>query len=262
MTDKAIDPRYEFARQAGNLILRGEMPQNLTSAVSGTGTTIAHIAAHNGKIPDRFDDWSVHDCYGHTVIHTLVRAGFHPPEGFRAWGISEDEVGTVAHLMVSMGRPLPVGFDNWLLRDARGRTVAHAAAMKNSHLLPVDFNDWRAVDEVTGLTVAHTVVANNADFPVKRFLHWDRDVWKIEARSSDWTVAHEAAHRGVLTKKSLRKLFGEDTAAIEGLLNIESVMMTNQPVSVRSLIKERKMLLKVLEAQGTKTLTSILEDKK
>ena len=89
---------------------------------------------------------------------------------------------------------LPKGFANWALTDVTGVTVAHTV-VGYGRQLPADFDKWAMLDE-HGRTVAHVAIATKA-FP-PGFAGWEEQgVWRLR-NLAGWTVAHFAAHHGAL----------------------------------------------------------------
>lgn len=89
---------------------------------------------------------------------------------------------------------LPESFTDWALADVTGVTVAHTI-VGHGHQLPSSFAHWGMLDE-HGRTVAHVAVATKA-FP-PGFKGWAaQGVWSLR-NIAGWTVAHFAAHHGVL----------------------------------------------------------------
>jgi hypothetical protein len=89
---------------------------------------------------------------------------------------------------------LPGSFTDWDLMDVTGVTVAHTV-VGHGNKLPADFDMWAMLDE-HGRTVAHVAITTGA-YP-ENFKGWDEQgVWAFR-NLAGWTVAHFAAHRGVL----------------------------------------------------------------
>lgn len=89
---------------------------------------------------------------------------------------------------------LPPTFTEWGLMDVTGVTVAHTV-VGHGKQLPADFDKWAMLDE-HGRTVAHVAVTTGAYPP--GFARWEEQgVWRLR-NLAGWTVAHFAAHHGVL----------------------------------------------------------------
>lgn len=89
---------------------------------------------------------------------------------------------------------LPKNFTEWGLMDVTGVTVAHTV-VGHGHQLPLDFDQWGMLDE-HGRTVAHVAVTTKAA-PLA-YAGWkERGVWAMR-NMAGWTVAHFAAHHGTL----------------------------------------------------------------
>lgn len=89
---------------------------------------------------------------------------------------------------------LPPDYTDWELTDVTGVTVAHTV-VGHGHKLPADFDKWAMLDD-HGRTVAHVAIVTGA-YPTN-FEGWDEQgVWTLR-NLAGWTVAHFAAHHGVL----------------------------------------------------------------
>jgi hypothetical protein len=89
---------------------------------------------------------------------------------------------------------LPRDYVEWGLMDVTGVTVAHTV-VGHGHQLPADFDQWGMLDE-HGRTVAHVAVTTKA-FP-PGYAGWEEQgVWRLR-NLAGWTVAHFAAHHGTL----------------------------------------------------------------
>jgi hypothetical protein len=89
---------------------------------------------------------------------------------------------------------LPREFSDWEIMDITGVTVAHTV-VGHGHRLPLDFDKWAMLDE-HGRTVAHVAITTGA-YP-EGFAGWcEQGVWTLR-NLAGWTVAHFAAHRGLL----------------------------------------------------------------
>lgn len=89
---------------------------------------------------------------------------------------------------------LPPDFADWELTDVTGVTVAHTV-VGYGHRLPIDFEKWAMLDD-HGRTVAHVAIVTGA-YP-KDFEGWaEQGVWTLR-NLAGWTVAHFAAHHGAL----------------------------------------------------------------
>lgn len=89
---------------------------------------------------------------------------------------------------------LPPDFAEWELMDITGVTVAHTV-VGHGNRLPADFDKWAMLDE-HGRTVAHVAIVTGAC--PENFKGWaEQGVWTLR-NLAGWTVAHFAAHHGLL----------------------------------------------------------------
>lgn len=130
---------------------------------SGTGETLAHAFALQGRLPPDFTHWDLHDGAGDTVAHYAGRAGF-----------------------------LPEDFHQWSMLNARGWSVAHSTAASKTGAFPDNFDQWSL--NLDGMTVLGVLImASRAlpdDFTQHDYLDGNGDTIESLARRFQNPVVH------------------------------------------------------------------------
>jgi len=180
MEDTTVGPQREGWTITHEAARHHDLPAGLDqflTLATKDGTTVAHVLAEYGALPDGFADWALADNAGWTVAHEAANNGVLPngfnqwqlatPDGYtvaqsakfgevmdRIWAnnvldvadaeVRDPEGWTAAHFAAAEGY-LPEGFDLWHLVSNSGETVAQSAA-KNDRL-PEDFDQWGLVPE-------------------------------------------------------------------------------------------------------------------
>lgn len=140
---------YEKAKRFEDIIRLVERGESLPEGskdwelCNKDGLTVAHIAAHYGRLPKNFDKWELADRSGRTVAHVAAESGHLPPD-FDRWDLKDKYGWTVAHA-AARWHHLPSDFDQWDLTDNNGRTVAHV--IYESGKLPNDFNYYGLIND-------------------------------------------------------------------------------------------------------------------
>lgn len=125
-----------------NINVHGTLYQNLSEYEKETLQLKAML--YTNTLPFNFDNWARKDRGGwSTLAHIAAWEGL-LPDDFNQWAIKNQDGYTVAHTAANNGH-LPKGFDQWELRDEGGKTVAHEAAFWNK--LPADFDQWGLTDD-------------------------------------------------------------------------------------------------------------------
>ncbi len=164
-----------------------EQKDRLLTLTNNINTTLAHMAAEQGSLPQGFNKWVLVDNNNKTVAHTAAEHG-NIPEGFdwERYGLMRDNQGRTVYHFAAEGGCLPDWFDKWDVADEDGFTVAHFAACHNN--IPGNF-DWQRYgmmrDKRHGETVYHEAASSKC---LPEWFH----VWDIKDNNGK-TVAHNAA---------------------------------------------------------------------
>jgi hypothetical protein len=153
----------------------------------------------DGLLTADSDEWSVE--YNSSTVAHIAAAEGRLPVGFYQWDIRQHRFSrSVAHEAAKHSE-LPADFKLWGIADATGWTVGHEAASLKNHKVPADF--WKEMAD-GGWTVAH-VMATNGTLP-SDYTAWDEVCFRS---ASELLVGYVAASYGHFPaqKENLKYLF-------------------------------------------------------